>query len=354
MAMLTLVRDGMGGSERYARALTRELSTDDRVLAEAVVPEPARGFSLGVPEVVVSGLDGGSSTGARLRTVARAGLGRQARNALRGADVVHYPFSAPVPRPPGSVPYVQTLHDVQHLDLPHLFSTAERAYRRVMYDRAAHRAAAVITVSEFAKRRAVELLGLDERRVHVAHLGVDSPPSADVSGERDGFVLYPARGWAHKNHGTLVAAVELLRRSDPTVRLVLTGGGLESLGPLPEWVEVRGHVSDEELERLYRRAGVLAFPSLYEGFGLPPLEAMARGCPVAVANAGALPEVCGEAAEYFDPEDPADIAAGIDRARRGAGRRADLGRVQVRRFSWRACADRHIEVFRLLTHDVPR
>jgi glycosyltransferase involved in cell wall biosynthesis len=347
--MLTLVRDGMGGSERYARALTRELSTDVRVTAEAVVPELARGFSLGVPEVVVAGLSGGASTTARLTTVARAAVGRGSRRTLEGVDVVHYPFSAPVPPPPGSVPYVQTLHDVQHLDLPHLFSRAERAYRRVMYDRAARRAAAVVTVSDFTKRRAVERLGLDERLVHVAHLGVDTPPHDDgVSGERDGFVLYPARGWAHKNHGNLVTAVELLRRSDPALRLVLTGGGLDSLGPLPEWVEVRGHVSDDELERLYRRAGVLAFPSLYEGFGLPPLEAMARGCPVAVARAGALPEVCGEAAEYFDPNDPADIAAGIDRARQGGDRRTGLGLAQVRRFSWRACADRHVEVFQHL------
>ena len=105
--------------------------------------------------------------------------------------------------------------------------------------------------------------------------------------------------------------MELVRRDAPALRLVLTGGGLESLGDLPSWVDNRGLVSREELLSLYQRAACLAFPSRYEGFGLPPLEAMASGCPVAAAAAGSLPEVCGDAATMFDPDDAADMAQAI-------------------------------------------
>ena len=127
-------------------------------------------------------------------------------------------------------------------------------------------------------------------------------------------MLYPARGWKHKNHARLIDAMRLVRSRHPEMRLVLTGGGLDALGELPDWVDRRGLVSDEELRDLYRRAGVLAFPSLYEGFGLPPLEAMASGCPVAASDAGSLPEVVGRYAVLFDPLSPESIAGGIEEA----------------------------------------
>ncbi|POC80821.1 glycosyl transferase family 1, partial [Vibrio vulnificus] len=102
--------------------------------------------------------------------------------------------------------------------------------------------------------------------------------------------MYPARGWAHKNHAKLFEAMKILKKSHPDLTLVLTGGGLDELSP-PDNVEVRGLVSFEELKDLYRTAKCMVFPSLYEGFGLPPLEAMASGCPVASSKSGALPEV---------------------------------------------------------------
>jgi glycosyltransferase involved in cell wall biosynthesis len=129
------------------------------------------------------------------------------------------------------------------------------------------------------------------------------------------------------------------------LRLVLTGGGLEELGPLPEGVETRGLVSLEELVSLYRRAACLVFPSRYEGFGLPPLEAMACGCPVAAANAGAIPEVCGNAAVYFDPGDPAAIANGMREALALADELRELGYARAAGFTWEATARAHDEVY---------
>ena len=113
--------------------------------------------------------------------------------------------------------------------------------------------------------------------------GIDHARFSPGDEPREPFLLYPARAWPHKNHARLFEAFALLRRERPELRLVLTGGGHSA--PLPDGVEVRGHVSADELVSLYRRAAALVFPSLYEGFGQPPLEAMACGCPVACSNA---------------------------------------------------------------------
>jgi len=259
---------------------------------------------------------------------------------------VHFPFTIPVPRPRRGQAFVQTLLDVQHLDLPQLFSRPELAFRRRYYEGAARHADAVITISEFARQRMIELLGIPAERIRVAHLGVDADQFQPNSGPREEFVLYPARGWKHKNHARLLEAMAAVRVVRPGMRLVLTGGGLESLGEIPDWVDVRGLVSGGELRELYRQAAVLAFPSLYEGFGLPPLEAMASGCPVAASAAGSIPEVCGDAAVLFDPEDPESIAAGILEALARSEELTRLGFEQVRLFTWERCRDVHVDVYR--------
>jgi glycosyltransferase involved in cell wall biosynthesis len=348
LSMLTLVPGEMGGTETYARAITRELVGVENFSATAYVPATAAGFSGGIPETVIPSVRVTASTAGRLAGVGRAILnGRAIRGAMSSESVVHYPFTVPVPRPLRRQAMVQTLHDVQHLDLPQLFSRGERGYRRRFYDEAAKRADVVITISEFAKGRIVESLGIAPDRVVVAHLGVDTAAFVPNSGVRENFVLYPARGWEHKNHRRLIAAMEILRTRIPGIRLVLTGGALESLGELPDWVDRRGLVSAEELRGLYRSASALAFPSLYEGFGLPPLEAMASGCPAAVSNAGSIPEVCGSAAVLFDPLDAAAIADGIEEA---IGRREELsalGAEQVAQFTWKRCAEAHLTAYRL-------
>ena len=339
LAMLTLVPGGMGGSETYARALTRELARSGDVNATAYVAAIGAGFSQGVPERVVRGIDGGASTRARLTTLVQAAIRRRAiRTSWADADVVHYPFTAPVPSPASSAAVVVSLLDVQHRDLPDLFSRAERAYRRRLYDAAARRANVVVTISEFAKARIVETLGIAAERVVVAHLGVDTAEFEPNLGPRENLLLYPARGWPHKNHAALFEAFSLLRADDPGLRLVLTGGGLDALGAVPAGVEVRGLVGHGELRELYRTAGALVFPSLYEGFGLPPLEAMASGCPVAASRAGALPEICGDAAVLFDPHDPAAIAAGVRETLARGDELRERGLLRARSFTWAACA----------------
>jgi glycosyltransferase involved in cell wall biosynthesis len=161
--------------------------------------------------------------------------------------------------------------------------------------------------------------------------------------QREPFLLYPARPWPHKNHARLYEAFALLRRGRPELRLVLTGHG--DFGRVPDGVEVRGLVSRAELVDLYRRAAALVFPSLYEGFGQPPLEAMACGCPVAVSNAASLPEVCGDAARLFDPHDAEAIAAAVEDVLAAPEDWSRRGLAHARRFTWARSAERHERVY---------
>ena len=125
---------------------------------------------------------------------------------------------------------------------------------------------------------------------------------------------------------------------------MLTGGGHS--GALPAGVEVRGPIPPEDLVDLYRRAGALVFPSLYEGFGQPPLEAMACGCPVACSNAASLPEVVGDAARLFDPNDAAAIAAGVRELLAAPDGWSARGLERAKLFSWEATARAHEDVYR--------
>ena len=259
-------------------------------------------------------------------------------------DVMHYPLT--VPSPGSDAPTVVTLHDVQHRDLPEFFGPARRSFRRLAYDRAARSAAAVIVTSEFVRGRARDALDLDPSRIHVVPLAIDHTVFRPEIEEREPMILYPARGWPHKNHARLFQAYTALRETRPQLRLVLTGGGLERLEPVPEGVEILGEVSASQLASLYRRAACLVYPSLYEGFGIPPLEAMACGCPVAASNAGAIPEVCGDAAVLFDPMDVEAMAAAMLEADARRDELSTLGLKRAAEFTWDETARRHEDVYR--------
>lgn len=345
LPMVTLVPGMMGGSETYVEELATRLPQQPDVDVVVSVPRGAPIWA-GDRTLVSSRVSVTRSSLGRLTNQARTELDTDARSPFRTADVVHYPLTVPSPRPRRGVPWVQTLLDTQHHDLRSNFSRSELIYRRWRYDEPARRATAVITISEFCKERITTHLGIPADRIHVAHLGVDTTEFVPNRGPRDRFVLYPARGWPHKNHRVLLEAMAVVRRDHPDLLLVLTGGGLDDLGPLPPWVDVRGLVSRADLLDLYRRAACLAFPSTYEGFGLPPLEAMASGCPVAAASAGSLPEVCGDAAALFDPHDSASVARGIAEALDRSDELAARGLERVTGFSWERCVRTHVDVYR--------
>jgi glycosyltransferase involved in cell wall biosynthesis len=344
ISMLTLVPGGMGGSETYARSLCRALSGQHEIEATAFVAASGSDAGEGLETRVVSEYPSGTSAVAKVGGMA-VGIARRGSIArhFRGIDVVHYPFTVPVPRLP--LPSVVTVHDLQHLDLPNLFSRQRRLYRRVAYDRAARRADTVVVPSAFVRSRAEDLLGLDPSRVNVVPHGVDHAVFSPSGAPREPFVLYPARVWPHKNHARLLAAFALLRRSHPELTLVFTGAGTEALAGQP-WVSARGVVSQLELVRLYGRASLVVFPSLYEGFGAPPLEAMACGTPVAAANSGSIPEVCGDAAVLFDPNHAEAIAAGMSEALDRAHELSRSGVARAAHFTWQASAAGHEQAYR--------
>jgi glycosyltransferase involved in cell wall biosynthesis len=353
ISLLTLARGDQGGAETYASELARSLRSAGTLEYVVLVPAPARDAAEGLETVAVRTLSFASRGPARIPSVSvSARLSRSVRRALRELDAVHYPLTVPVPK--SRAPRIVTLHDLQHHDLPGLFTRAQRLFRARAYDRAVQTSSATIVPSEFVRERALELLAVDPRRVHVVPHGVDHGlfrPS-DGAGEQ-AFLLYPARPWPHKNHRRLFQAFVDLRRERPDLRLVLTGGGVERLKWLPGGAEPLGLVSREELASLYRRAACLVFPSLHEGFGLPALEAMASGCPVAAARAGALPEVCGDAAVLFDPADVHAIADGIRDALARADELRALGLARASAFTWERSARRHEDVYRASAVDRP-
>jgi glycosyltransferase involved in cell wall biosynthesis len=345
LSMLTLVPGSMGGSETYARELIHELSTRDLEVSTLVSPA-ASGFTQGLPERVAPEYPTGPSNRQRAKALVLGTLRWRALTRRTGnATVMHFPFSVPIPPPTGTQRCVVSLLDVQHHDLPGLFSRVERLYRHATYDRAARRADAVITISEFARARIVEHLDIDPARVHVAHLGVRSEEFTPQLGARDGFLLYPAKGWPHKNHAVLFDAFRLLRSRRPDLGLVLTGASADELPSLPAGVQALGQIPRGELVRLYGRAAALVFPSRYEGFGLPVIEAMSSGCPVAAAAAGSLPEVVGDAGVLFDANDADSVAQGVEEALDRASELQVRGLERARVFSWSACADVHEKLY---------
>lgn len=348
ISLLTLVPGVVGGSETYAQELVRALGRvgelDYRVFRPTIATD--------VPGETVRSYRARQSTAGRLAAMTRAAVApRRLRRELEldRLDAIHFPLTVMLPRvehPPAAV----SLLDIQHVIFPEFFSRAELAYRRVVYGWSLRRAHTIIAISAHVKETLVERMGIGADRIEVIHLGLDHDLFHPDGGKAEQpFLLYPANPWPHKNHGRLFEAFRRVRQVRPELRLVLTGTGLERLSNVPGGVDVRGRVARDELAALYRSAGALVFPSLYEGFGQPPLEAMASGTPVASSRAGSLPEVCGDAAIYFDPTSVDEITEAILTVLERPDHLVERGLERASRFTWDATARRHDEVYGALT-----
>jgi glycosyltransferase involved in cell wall biosynthesis len=371
-SLLTLDPGRVGGSETYARGLLEAFAAGVGPVRVTVLAGPRAAESLqhlaggSVTVREFAGLQLGAGRAGRLvgllRGMARAPA--RARSAAAAADVLHLPLTVPIPRPPGGS--VLTLFDVLHHDVPDLFPRAERAFRCAAYDGAARRATRVVTVSEHSRRRIADVLGIDAASVVAIHPGVDhvrfapGPAAADaallapLALPDPPWLLYPAALWPHKNHAVLV---EAMRRGPADLSLVLTGAtfGREpalraaaARAGVADRVHHLGFVPAATLPALYRAATAVVFPSLAEGFGQPPLEAMACGCPVAASDAGAVAEACGAAALTFPANDVGAIAAAVTRVATDEPLRSELrvaGLERARGFTWQRTAERHVEVY---------
>ncbi len=339
ISLLTLVPGISGGSETYARELVRALGRvgelEYRIFLPAIAPDVD-----GLPAEVVPEYRASSSLPGRVAAMSLAAAAPWSlRRRFRGLEALHFPLSVmlpPVSRPPA----VTSVLDVQHEFFPEFFPRAEVAYRKLVYGWTVRRSRLVITISEHAARTIVERLRVPAAKLRPIHLGIDHERFRPGDEPCEDFLLYPARPWPHKNHARLFEALRLL----PGRRLVLTGYE----GPVPEGVESLGRVPLDELASLYRRAAALVFPSLYEGFGQPPLEAMACGCPVACSDAGSLPEVVGDAARLFDPSSAQAIAAAVEDVLAAPEEWREKGLARAARFTWDGCARAHEAVYREL------
>ncbi len=258
-------------------------------------------------------------------------------------DVLHCPtHRAPVR---SSVPLVVTFHDLAVLRHPATFKPWTRTYSRLALPRVARAARRVIAVSEFTRRELLELLDVPAEKVDVIPNAVGPPFQERGEAAAGEYVLAVGTLEPRKNLTRLVDGFERARLKG--LRLLVAGapgwGGVRVEGNGIRWL---GEVQDEELARLYRGARAVAYVSLYEGFGLPVLEAMACGAPVVAARNEAAVEVAGSAAVLVDPLDPDAIAAGIAEAVDRRDELRTLGLQRARAFDWREAARATVAVYR--------
>ncbi|HYH59402.1 MAG TPA: glycosyltransferase family 1 protein [Thermoleophilaceae bacterium] len=261
------------------------------------------------------------------------------------AALVHAPNCfLPLRRP---CPGVVSIHDLAWEEYPEDFARTTGWKYRTFAPRAARSAERVICISEFTRDDVARRYGVSEEKLRVIGaapslaIGTGEPPAGP-------YILAVGDLRRKKNFGRLVEAFGRLREDGLEQRLVIAGRDAGEAARLrAPGVELPGYVSDEQLDALMRGADLLVHPSLYEGFGLVIVEAMARGTPVAAARATALPETGGDAALYFDPLDVADIAATITRALGEAGL-GERGRAHVANLSWDHTAARTAAVYREL------
>ncbi len=231
---------------------------------------------------------------------------------------------------------VVTIHDACHLVYG---SLKQKAYARVVMGRAVQRSDRIITVSNFSASEIFRFFG--KREIDTIPIGVNREffQRRELR-ESKRFVLFVGNQKTHKNLEKLKEAVA--KAAIPDLELVMVGRGTE-----------KGLVAEEDLPLLYSTAEALIFPSLYEGFGLPPLEAMACGCPTIVSKCASMPEVCGDASLYFDPNQVDEMAEAIRKVVLDLDLRKELiekGYERVKLFSWKGCAEKHIRLFEEVCH----
>lgn len=280
-------------------------------------------------------------------------------------DLAHFQYVAP---PFCPCPTVVTVHDISYEYFPEYFHPLQRMRMRTLIPRSARSAAQVITISEFSRKTISERYDIAESRITVTPLGASEAfrrldeTQAYETTKRFGisrpFILGVGNLQPRKNLERLIRAFSrLVRKNGRDLDLVLVGqpawqehriqAEVQRLG-IDQHVRFTGYVSEEELVALYNRATVFAYPSIFEGFGLPVIEAMACGAPVLTSNVSSLPEVAGEAAVQVDPLDEDAIRSGLQDMIESPSLLADLreaGRTQAARFSWRSTAESTMRVF---------
>lgn len=279
-------------------------------------------------------------------------------------DLYFCPFSALYPRPLPK-PTVLTLVDIQEMYYPEFFTPEDLYNRQLHFSSSTRMSDRVITISEFSKQSLIKFHHLSPDKVIVSYLSADNrffhsdnygkPLSESLPND---FIYYPANFWKHKNHDRLLQALCILRDEKKlSINIVFTGFEQPNGYPLQKKIEeyglasqarILGYLSIEQIIYIYKKARMLVFPSLFEGFGIPLVEAMGVGCPIAAANCTSIPEVTGNAAVFFDPNSPSSIADSIEKLWQDELLQNELierGKNQANKFSPQKTAEAHKQAF---------
>lgn len=351
-----------GGVSRYFFELVNHLSSvkqfnlDCRIICPVYVNEY---LSHAKKELQISGL--------HVPSISRANILCQSINRFIShrafkrwkPDIVHETYYSPKSVAPSGCKIVVTVYDMIHELYPEYFSRQDRTreYKKIAVDRADH----IICISENTKKDLIHLLNVPPEKTTVVHLGfaLTRSSQAVIPLPNRPYMLYVGSRGGYKNFQKLVTAYGSYPELRDNFDLVAFGGG--ALKPQEIELIQRLHIpltqvryiggDDEVLAALYAQAAMFVYPSLYEGFGIPPLEAMSFNCPVACSNTSSMPEVVGNAAIQFDPRDTDSIGqALISLSSQPALQQnlIELGRARVAKFSWEQCAMQTLDVYRAL------
>jgi glycosyltransferase involved in cell wall biosynthesis len=333
------------GTQRYARELLNQLDEllaaedDPKIAVEILVPKDARSIPhyklLAVRTV-------GTMKGTKWEQLELPWY-------CRGQVLVTLSGGAPILH----LRNVITIHDAAVFAAPRGYSLLYRLWYRYLYRSMAKKARHIFTVSNFSKSEIVKWCGADPEKMSVTYPGSEhfSRLAADAStlrrlGVTGKYVLAAGSMNPNKNFRRVVEA--MIRIDAKDVGIVIAGGRDSKVfrqgTALPDRVRVLGYVNDAELKALYENAACFVFASLYEGFGLPPLEAISCGCPVVLSRVASLPEVFEGAADFCDPFRPDDIAAAIQRALKTQPGTAEELKALACKFSWEKCARETLKV----------
>lgn len=348
-----------GGISRYFCALAAQVDLFQDTEVRIIAPLYVNGYLKDLRKSLV--------VGKYVRRLPKMGRIVSAVSAVLGKsiggmmqpDIVHETYYANNPTYGGNVPRVLTVYDMIHERCPDSFAANDSLAR--IKTAALQRVDHVFCISENTRRDLLEIHNFPEHRISVTYLGYDALPQTELtSAELVGsspYLLYVGGRHGYKNFKGLLYAFAASAWLRDNFRLICFGSGrfsgeelsiIKALGLNEAKITHLGG-GDDRLAALYKGAAAFVYPSKYEGFGIPPLEAMAMDCPVICSNASSIPEVVGDAGEYFDPYDVESIRGGIEHVLQSSERRKELirlGRLRIQLFSWQRCAQETHSVYR--------
>ena len=276
------------------------------------------------------------------------------------------PFLSLDPRPL-AIPSIVTIPDIQHEYYPEFFSNHELSLRKGYIQPSCEAATDIITISKHSKQCLIDKFNVDSNKIHVIYLAAsdmyhNSRIETDSARHKyqlpQEYLFYPANCWPHKNHLILIMAFYLYHKTfNNHLHLVFSGSGINDNPSikdlitqyhLQEYVHILDYIDSDDMPGLYKNAQALVFPSLFEGFGIPLLEAMAMGCPIIASDSTSVPEVAGDAAYLFDPKNPQSICEAIHRIVADGALRETLisrGKNRATQYSYEKVARMHLDLF---------